>query len=84
MIRRLFLDHPESVGESFTEHFGVASSFGLTMIAAGCASLVHAFVPALFKTTGSRTVARLHQRIVDMRAAKAADEQQRKTVEYVI
>jgi len=84
MFRRLFLDHPESVGESFTEHFGVASSFGLTMIAAGCASLVHAFVPALFETTGSRTVARLHQRIVDMRAAKAADEQQRKTVEYVI
>jgi hypothetical protein len=84
MIRRLFLDHPASVGESFGEHFGVASSFGLTMIAAGLASLVHAFVPALFKTTGSRTVARLHQRIVDMRAAKAADEQQRKTVEYVI
>ena len=84
MIRRLFLDHPESVGETFTEHFHVASSFGLTMIAAGCASVIHAFVPALFKTTGSRTVGKLNQRIVDMRAAKAADEIQRKTVEYVI
>lgn len=84
MFRRLFLDHPESVGESFGEHFGVASRFGLEMIAGGCAALVHAFVPALFKTRGSSTVMRLNQRIVEARAAKAAAQTQQKTVEYVI
>jgi hypothetical protein len=84
MFRRLFLDHPASVGESYGEHFGVASRFGVTMIAGGIAGIVHAFLPFAFKTTGSRTVIRLNQQIVDKRAAAAADEMQKKTVEYVI
>ena len=54
------------------------------MLGAGTAALVHAVLPALFKTTGSRTVMRLHRQIVDKRAAVAADELQRRTVEYVI
>ena len=46
MFRRLFLDHPATVGESYAEHFGVASRFGLTMIKGGLGALVHAVVPA--------------------------------------
>lgn len=84
MLKRLFLDHPASVGESYPEHFGVATRFGLTMIGAGLAALVHGVLPAAFKTTGSRTVIRLNQQIVDKRAAAGADELQRRTVEYVI
>ena len=84
MFRRLFLDHPASVGESYAEHFGVASRFGVTLIGGGLACLVHAVVPAAFKTTGSQTVLRLNKRIVEKRAAMMADELQRRTVEYVI
>lgn len=84
MIRRLFLDHPASVGESYAEHFGVAARFGTTMIGAGLAALVHAVLPIAFKSTGSRTVMRLNRQIVDQRAAVSADELQRRTVEYVI
>ncbi|MDR6848628.1 MAG: DUF6356 family protein [Sphingomonas sp.] len=84
MFRRLFLDHPASVGESYAEHFGVASRFGVTLIGGGLACLVHAVVPAAFKTTGSQTVLRLNKRIVEKRAAVMADELQRRTVEYVI
>lgn len=84
MFRRLFLDHPASVGESYGEHFRVASRFGFAMIGGGLAGLVHAVVPCLFKTTGSRTVLRLNQQIVEKRAAMSADETQRRTVEYVI
>ena len=84
MIRRLFLDHPASVGESYPEHFGVAARFGTALIGAGLAALVHAVLPVAFKTTGSRTVIRLHRQIVDKRAATSADETQRRTVEYVI
>ena len=40
MFKRLFLDHPASVGESYPEHFGVAARFGVTMIGAGLAVLV--------------------------------------------
>lgn len=84
MFRRLFLDHPASVGESYGEHFGVASRFGVTLIGAGLGCLVHAVLPAAFKTTGSRTVLRLNKQIVEKRAAAAADELQLRTVEYVI
>ena len=84
MIRRLFTDHPAAVGESYARHFGVASRFGLTMIAGGAACLVHAVFPALFQTTGSGTVTRLHRRMVAARAAARADTTQMLTVDYVI
>lgn len=84
MIRRLFLDHPASVGESFTEHFGVATSFGLTMIAGGIGAVIHGFLPFAFQTTGSRTIEGLHAKLVAKRAAKRAATTQMKTVEYII
>ncbi|HEU0067171.1 MAG TPA: DUF6356 family protein [Sphingomonas sp.] len=84
MIRRLFLDHPETVGESFAEHFGVASRFGVTMIVGGLGALAHAFVPAICKTRGSDTVAALHRQMVAKRGAVRADQTQMKSVEYII
>lgn len=64
MLRTLFVDHPESVGEGYTEHFAVAMSFGVTMIAAGLACVVHALVPGLFVKTGSAAVTSLYERMV--------------------
>lgn len=84
MLRRLFLHHPAAVGESYGEHFLVASGFGLAMIAGGAACLVHAVVPGWFQTTGSSTVTRLNRRIVAKREAARADRTQMLTVDYVI
>jgi hypothetical protein len=84
MFRRLFLDHPATVGESYAEHFGVAGRFGMTMIKGGLGALVHAFVPVLCKTSGSDTVAELHRQMVLKRGAVAADQTQMKTVEFII
>lgn len=84
MFRRLFLNHPASVGESYTEHFRVASSFGTAMIMGGLGALLHAFVPALCKTRGSDTINTLHARMVAKREAKRAATTQMKTVEYII
>ena len=55
-LPRSFVDHPRSVGESYGEHFAVASGFGLRLIAAGLACLVHACVPAWFTRSGSSAV----------------------------
>ena len=60
MLRRLFVDHPESLGESYAGHQKAAASFGGSMVLAGLACLVHAVIPGLFAKTGSRAVARLH------------------------
>jgi Family of unknown function (DUF6356) len=64
MFDRLFLDHPRSVGESYGAHLLVALSFGLRMIWAGLACVVHALVPGLFRCTGSRMIQTLHDEMV--------------------
>jgi len=69
MFDRIFLRHPRSVGESYREHLGIASRFGVTMIAGGLATLVHGIVPALFTTTGSDTVKRLHRFVQERQTA---------------
>ncbi|MFM5953803.1 MAG: DUF6356 family protein [Novosphingobium sp.] len=61
---KLFTEHPASVGESYGEHFVVASSFGLRMILGGFACLIHGLLPFLFVKTGSVQVATLHDRMV--------------------
>ena len=72
MLKKIFLDHPEAVDETYLEHLGVASSFGLTMILAGTACLLHGLIPALFTRTGSTTIRRLHERMVVARTPRQA------------
>lgn len=84
MIRKLFLDHPDEVGETYVEHAQVAGRFGAEMVLGGVKCLVHAAVPALFKTAGSSTITRLHARMVAKRDAVRADRAQMVSVEYVI
>ena len=78
MLKRLFLEHPRSLKETYLEHLGHASSFGLSLVLAGAACLVHAVVPAVFETTGSREVHRLREKMMARRstthpASKIAD-----------
>ena len=72
-----FTKHPSDVGETYTEHFAVASSFGAAMIIGGLACMVHAVLPFLCTTTGSATIRRLHDRMVvnRTRAAQSAQVQ---------
>ena len=72
MIDRLFFEHPRSVDESYGEHMRAAGGFGVVMIGAGVACLVHALVPGLFVSTGSKAIDRLHDKMVRNRAAAAA------------
>lgn len=75
MFRRLFVDHPHAVGESYIQHQRVALSFALSLICAGLACLIHALVPGLFVRTGSRMVEDLHHRIVSSGRTGPTDEQ---------
>jgi hypothetical protein len=70
----LFLHHPRAVGETYGEHFGVASTVGARMIAAGAACSLHAFVPAVFATTASRTIIDLHSRLKTRNRPEGAAE----------
>jgi hypothetical protein len=68
LIQRLFREHPESVGESYLEHLFQASYFGMRMLIAGLACLVHAILPCLFKTVGRTAISELHTKMVVHRA----------------
>ena len=84
MYNRLFVDHPRSVDESYTDHFRVAGSFGVAMIWGGMKALVHAIIPGLCITSGSDTVKRLNHIMVEQRRAKGQEVTQMLTVDWVI
>ena len=59
----VFTEHPKTVGESWAQHARFALSASGLLARAAFAAAIHAVVPALFKTTASRTVDELHARI---------------------
>jgi hypothetical protein len=71
MLRRLFVDHPASVGETYRQHLCAATWFAGQMILGAAACLIHALLPFLFVRTGSRIIARLHDRMLVNRARLA-------------
>lgn len=60
---KLFTRHPNAVGETYGEHFGVATRFGSKLLMAGICSILHGIFPWMFETTGSRTVKTLYHQI---------------------
>jgi hypothetical protein len=70
MLRKLLFEHPEEIGESYSEHASHALWIGLQMIGAGLACLLHAIVPGLCICTASRTVSAITD-LMHAREAKA-------------
>ena len=68
-----FTAHPHALGETYLQHSCVASSVGLKLIVAGLACLVHAALPFLFVTTGSRTILGLAEWISASKRQAQAD-----------
>lgn len=52
--------HLQDVGETYDEHFVHAGRYGLVLIGAGLACLVHAVFPFLFERTGSQCISKLY------------------------
>ena len=67
--------HLQSVSEGYVQHMVFAVGLGICMILGGLASIVHGICPAIFEYTGSRTVARLQNKI-DTRMQQNRDSRQ--------
>lgn len=67
-VNRAFAEHPASVGETYSEHFVVAGSFGWALFKASLACFVHAVFPFMFEKTGSKAITELHTRMVSKRS----------------
>lgn len=70
MFARLFIVHPQSVGESYFEHQRMAFSFAGPLLLAGFACLLHAVIPGLCERTASSRIALLHERMVSHRRVR--------------
>ena len=66
-VNRAFSEHPASVGESYSEHFVTAGSFGWALLKASFACCVHALLPFAFEKTGSKAITELHAKMVSHR-----------------
>ena len=62
-VRKLFTEHPASVGETYFQHLGAATSFSLHLFGAAFCCAIHAIFPFLFEKTGSSMIERLHDRM---------------------
>lgn len=62
---RAFHAHPATAGQTYLQHMGFAVRFGLSLLGAGAAAIVHGLVPCWFQTTASRTVKMLYGRLHD-------------------
>ena len=63
IVDHLFLRHPREQEETYLEHARFAASIGSRMALGGLACMIHALVPCLCTTSGSRAVRDLSDRL---------------------
>ena len=59
-MKNIFKDHPNSVGETYIQHFFKAFSFGVKLFLLSLKVFVHAIFPWCFEHTASDQVSRLN------------------------
>jgi hypothetical protein len=74
VFKKLFVSHPESVGESYFQHMAVAFGFGFQMLGGALACIIHGIVPGLFEKSGSKTITSLHAKLLAKRACTMAPQ----------
>lgn len=71
-LKRLFMEHPASVGENYSQHLGSAWYFAWQMSLGAGACLLHGIFPFLFETSASQRIGHLHDRMI-MNRSRATD-----------
>ncbi len=79
-LKAKFTEHPETVGETYGEHFVSAMGFSLSMLKAAFCCGVHAILPFMFEKTGSECITGLYNRMVTNRSKLPADNVQQDKV----
>ena len=64
-MKNIFTDHPQSIGETYFQHFRFAFAFGINMLLGGFACIIHALFPFVFKKTGSDYLLKMTKHFVE-------------------
>lgn len=70
-LRSLFTEHPASVGETYLQHLHQAARFGVRLLLAGVACVVHALLPFLFTRIARDAVEALHAQLSKRNASQS-------------
>ena len=62
-MKNLFTEHPNSAGQSYTEHFWFALTIAGTCLVITVIASVHSLFPMIFKNTGSTLLQQLNSKI---------------------
>lgn len=72
IFKRLFVDHPREVEESYFEHMAASSRFGFRLLRLASCAFMHALVPGVHKSTVSKAVCCMAEEM-DGRAKEARE-----------
>lgn len=75
-LKAKFTEHPETVGETYGQHFVHAMGFTLALLKAAFCCGVHAILPFCFEKTGSDCITGLYDRMVTNRERLAEIKQE--------
>ena len=67
-LKAKFTDHPETVGETYGQHFVHAMGFSMSMLKAAFCCGVHAILPFAFEKKGGDCITELYDRMVTNRS----------------
>ena len=59
-MRNLFKEHPNSVGETYFQHFLKSCSFGIKLLLIAMRAFVHAIFPWCFEHSASDRISKLN------------------------
>ena len=62
-MKNLFSEHPNSVGQSYSEHFLFALTIAGTCLVITIVATIHSVLPFIFKNTGSTLLQQLNRKI---------------------
>lgn len=71
-FRKLFIDHPESVDESYLTHAYKATTFGFKLIVYGLAEIIHAILPGMdfFELFGTNSYTKIKEMSEELKIRK--------------
>ena len=62
-MKNIFKDHPNSIGETYFQHFFKSIGFGITLILIAIQAFIHAVFPFFFEDNTSNKIKELNDKL---------------------
>ena len=73
-MKNIFKQHPNSVGETYFQHFLKSCSFGVKLLMIAVRAFIHAIFPWCFEHSASDRISKLHDILQSRKNSPNPDE----------